>query len=127
MKPFRRTQVITFMAACAISTAWGQETPLVDQDALRAQIEAARKGAADARQAARDSLRIDINDQTRELTRDTVRAIEDRVWSNIDETALARINLGDMKILLAQDMTPKAQIAPMAPMPPMPPMPKGWN
>ena len=25
MKPFRRTQVITTMAACAISTAWGQQ------------------------------------------------------------------------------------------------------
>jgi len=126
MKPFRRSQVITLMAACAISTAWGQEAPL-DQDSLRAQIEAARKGAADARQAARDSLRIDINGQTREMTQDAIRALEERVWSNIDETALARIGVGDMKILLAQDMTPKAQIAPMAPMPPMPPMPKGWN
>ena len=129
MKPFRRTQVITFMAACAISTAWGQDTPRADRDAVREQMEAARKSAADAREAARkverDSLRIEISDQTREMAREAVRAAEDGVWSNIDVAALARIDVGS--ILLAQDMTPKAQIAPMAPMPPMPPMPKGWN
>ena len=122
MKPFRRTQVITLMAACAISTAWGQQLPLVDQDALREQMELARQKAAEARdtmridaQAARDAVRVEINEQTREMTRAAVRMAEDGVFRN----------LGDM-VLLAQDIAPKAPIAPMAPMP-MPRPAKGWN
>jgi tetratricopeptide (TPR) repeat protein len=122
MKPFRRTQVITLMAACAISTAWGQQVPLVDQDALREQMELARQKAAEARdtmridaQAARDAVRVEINEQTREMTRAAVRMAEDGVFRN----------LGDM-VLLAQDIAPKAPIAPMAPMP-MPRPAKGWN
>jgi HEAT repeat protein len=123
MKPFRTTQVITLMAACAISTAWGQqiagapqapgEPQAIDQD-VRGQIEAARKAA----EAAKDSLRFQINDQTMELTRDAVRAVEDHVWPNIDEFALAQIDTARMKMLMAQDIAPKAPMAPMAPMPP---------
>jgi TolA-binding protein len=115
MKPFRRTQVITLMAACAISTVWGQETPRGDQDAVRARAEAARQNAAEAReasrkdtQAERESLRLQINEQTRELTRYAVRGVEDGAFRSIEDV-----------ILLAQDIAPKA---PMAPMPPMPPM-----
>jgi HEAT repeat protein len=120
MKPFRRTQVITLMAACVTSIAWAQETPRVDQDTVREQIELARQKAISARDAARDaardSVRIEINDQTRELTRELARAAEDGVWAR---------GIGDA-MLLAQDIAPKAAMPPMPPMPPMVGM-KGWN
>jgi TolA-binding protein len=114
------------MAACVISAsataAWAQPVALVDQDALREQMELARQKAAEARdvmridaQAARDAVRVEIDDQTRELTRAAARIAEDGVFRN----------LGDI-VLLAQDIAPKAQIAPMPPMP-MPRPAKGWN
>jgi tetratricopeptide (TPR) repeat protein len=116
------------MAACAISTAWCQQE-LVDQDAVRAQMDAARQKAAEARDAAREdarnSLRIEINDQTRELTQDAVRAAEDGVFKSIGDMALSRIDLEGMKILLAQDYVPPK--APIAPMPPMAPRPFKFN
>src|SRR5580704_15469526 len=122
MKPFRRTQVITLMAACVISTAWGQQVQLVDRDALREQMELARQKAAEARdvmridaQAAQDMMRVEINEQTREMTEAAVRMAKDGVFRN----------LGDM-VLLAQDIAPKAPMAPMAPMP-MPRPLKAWN
>jgi TolA-binding protein len=122
MKPFRRTQVITLMAACVISTAWGQQVQLVDRDALREQMELARQKAAEARdvmridaQAAQDMMRVEIDEQTREMTEAAVRMAKDGVFSN----------LGDM-VLLAQDIAPKAPMAPMAPMP-MPRPLKAWN
>ena len=130
MKPFRRTQVITLMAACVTSIAWAQETPRVDQDTAREQMELARQKAAEAREAARkgdrDALRLQINDQTRELTREAVRAAEDGAFRNIEDYALAQIDVGGLKMLLAQDIAPKAPLAPMPPMPPMVGM-KGWN
>jgi tetratricopeptide (TPR) repeat protein len=123
MKPFRRTQVITLMAACVISTAWAQQVPLVDQDAMREQMELARQKAAGARdamridaEAARDAVRVELNEQKREMARAAVRMSEDEVFSN----------LGDM-VLLAQDIAPKAPMAPMPPIPPMPRLAKGWN
>jgi tetratricopeptide (TPR) repeat protein len=117
MKPFRRTQVITLMAACVISAsataAWAQPVALVDQDALREQIELARQKAAEAR----DAMRIDaqVRVEIDEKTRAAVHMAEDGVWNN----------LGDV-VLLAQDIAPKAPMAPMAPMP-MPRPLKGWN
>jgi len=136
MKPFRRTQVITIMAACAISTAWGQQpvaapqpapapkaavAPLaviapegwtvdaqsLDQD-IRDRIESARKSVEDA-----EGWRI--------FADDAVRAVENGVWSKIDTTVMAKIDTARMKMLMAQDITPRPAIAPMPPMPPMRP------
>jgi HEAT repeat protein len=130
MKPFRRTQVITLMAACAISTAWCQQTSLADQDAVRAQIDAARQNAAEAREAARrdaqasrDAVRLQIDEQLGAMTRDAVRGVQDGVFKGLEEGMLSQIDINGMKMLLAQDIAPKAQIAPMAPMPPMPARP----
>jgi HEAT repeat protein len=136
MKPFRTTQVITLMAACAISTAWGQqvaaapqapEVPQVFDQDFRDRIEAARKSAEDARNAARDSLRFEINDQTREAVRAAEEFARTKiVLPNMDEFAMAKIDLAGMKILMAQDVTPKAPMAPMPAPAPMPRM-KGFN
>jgi len=130
MKPFRRTQVITLMAACAISTAWCQQTSLADQDAVRAQMDAARQNAAEAREAARrntqtsrEAVRLQIDEQLGAMTRDAVRGVQDGVFKGIEEGMLSQIDINGMKMLLAQDIAPKAQIAPMAPMPPMPARP----
>jgi len=156
MKPFRRTQVITIMAACAISTAWGQQlagppqpaavpqlaggqqepaTPqpapapqaapaprawIVDDQFLdqgvRDQIEAARKYAEDAKAFAQDAREYKF------FAGDTLRAVQDGVWPGIDDTVMAKIDTARMKILMAQDITPKPAIAPMPPMQPMRPM-----
>jgi HEAT repeat protein len=154
MKPFRRTQVITIMAASAISTAWGQQvagTPqatappqaaaapqiagwqqdatappaqpqawLVDEQALdqdlRGRIDAARKYADDAREYTQASKEWQV------FAGDTVRAIQDKVWTNIDASVLAKIDASRMKILLAQEASPRPAAAPMAPMAPLPPM-----
>jgi HEAT repeat protein len=136
MKPFRRTQVITLMAACVLSTAWGQQAG-ADQDAVRAQMDAARQNAAEAREAAREDaqaarealrLKIDsqissqINEQTRAMAQDAVRAVENGVFDHIEDFTLAQIDTAAMKVLMAQDIAPKAPMAPMAPIPPMPPM-----
>jgi len=114
MKPFRRTQVITIMAACAISVAFGQQPPLPPQEPQ----EQARQAAADAREAARAETQAarewsqQIRAQSREFAQDAVRSIEDHVWTGI----------GDAAVLLAQDILPKAPIAPMPPMPPARPL-----
>ena len=142
MKPFRRTQVITLMAACAISTAWGQQDAgipqaaarrrsrapqaapapqawivndqYLDQD-VRDKIEAARKYAEDAKAYTRDAQDWQV------FAGDTALAIQDKVWSQIDAGVMAKIDTARMKILMAQDITPKPAIAPMPPMPPMRP------
>lgn len=151
MKPFRRTQVITFMAALAISTVWGQQAAgprargdWQSGDTERVQVEAARKAAqavressAEAREAARQAAqddregqRVAIREQVREqtravtqdFTRDAIRGVEDRAWSMVDLMPPGQI---DMAMLMAQDFTPKP---PVAPMPPMPARPlKGFN
>lgn len=115
MKPFRRTQVITLMAACAISTVWAQSA---DQDAFRMQIDAARKAAEDARSMVsrqiKESTVAQTYDLTKELTQDAIRVVEEQIGSNMD-AKLAQLR---MQVELAQDISPKV---PMAPMPPMPP------
>lgn len=136
MKPFRRTQVITIMAACAISTAlcqqaWGQSA---DADAVRAQIDAARAQTEAARKSVSDT-RDDLTRQIREattgqtlemtmkMTEDAMRIAEDQIASGLgDKLAQARISLE-----LAQDIAPKAAAAPMPPMPPMPARPFKFN
>jgi TolA-binding protein len=124
MKPFRRTQVITLMAACAISTVWGQQTPLVDQEAIRAQMDLAREKAGEARDKIREILKENTIERSMDMARDAVRAIEGRIDAGIgagigiglaDEIAQVRMNLE-----LAQDIMPKPATAPMPPMPPMP-------
>jgi HEAT repeat protein len=127
MKPFRRTQVITIMAACVLSTAWCQsadEDALRGQlDAVRAQTEAARKSATDMQEQLTRQLKeatVGQNlEMTRKMTEDAVRIAEDRIQFRLgDKLAQVRMNLE-----LAQDLAPKAPLAPMAPMPPMPPRP----
>jgi HEAT repeat protein len=115
MKPIRRTQVITIMAACAISTAlWGQSA-----DDVRAQMDLAREKAAQARQALTEQIKEATAGQSIEMSQkmaqDAMRMVEDQISSGLgDKLAQLRMNLE-----LAQDIAPKA------PLPPMPPMPMG--
>lgn len=118
MKLIRRTQVITIMAACALSTAWCQS----DEDAIRAQMEAARKGAIDMQDQLTRQMKEAAAGQTLEMTmkmtEDAVRKAEEQIaygWG--DKMAQAR-----MALELAQDVAPKAPIAAMPPMAPLPPM-----
>ena len=116
MKPFRRTQVITLMAACAISTVWGQSA---DQDAVREQMDLARQKAAEMQaQISRQIKEATIGqslEMSEKMVRDAIRMVEDQIGAGLgDKLAQAR-----MQIELAQDLAPKA---PMPPMPPMPPM-----
>jgi TolA-binding protein len=130
MKPFRRTQVITLMAACAISKVWGQQLPgptqppggqqAADLDAVRAQIEAAKEQAA----AARDSLRFQIKEdtllRTKEIAQDAIRAVQDGLWKDgvwKDIEGLTQIDLQGMKMELAQEIAPRAPQPPQAPQP----------
>jgi tetratricopeptide (TPR) repeat protein len=112
------------MAACAISTVWGQQTPLVDQEAIRAQMDLAREKAGEARDKIREILKENTIERSMDMARDAVRAIEGRIDAGIgagigiglaDEIAQVRMNLE-----LAQDIMPKPATAPMPPMPPMP-------
>jgi HEAT repeat protein len=134
------------MAAFAISTAWGQpvapppqpaavpqlagapQEPAAPQAApapqawivndqwldpdVRDKIEAARKYADDARAYAQDAREYKM------LAADAPRLIDD-AWSHIDDTVMAKIDTARMKILMAQDVTPRPAIAPMPPMRPM--------
>jgi HEAT repeat protein len=115
MKPIRKTQVITIMAACAISTAlWGQSA-----DDVRAQMDLAREKAAQARQALTEQIKEATAGQSIEMSQkmaqDAMRMVEDQISSGLgDKLAQLRMNLE-----LAQDIAPKA------PLPPMPPMPMG--
>ena len=125
MKPIRRTQVITIMAACAISTALCQPvaSQSADEDALRAQmdaararVEAARKSAADMRDQIKGAIAGQTLEMTERMAEDAMRMAEDQISSGLgDKLAQAR-----MQIELAQDIAPKAQTAPTPPMPPMP-------
>jgi HEAT repeat protein len=115
MKPIRKTQVITIMAACAISTAlWGQSA-----DDVRAQMDLAREKAAQARQALTEQIKEATAGQSIEMSQkmaqDAMRMVEDQISSGLgDKLAQLRMNLE-----LAQDIAPKP------PLPPMPPMPMG--
>jgi HEAT repeat protein len=116
MKPIRRTQVITIMAACAISIVWAQSA-----DDVRAQMDLAREKAAQARQALTEQIKEATAGQSMEMSQkmaqDAMRMVEDQISSGLgDKLAQARMSLE-----LAQDIAPKA------PMPPMPPMPAGRN
>jgi len=110
------------MAACAISTVWGQQLPLVDQDAVRAQMDLAREKAAEARDTLRRQLKDDTIERSMEMARDAVRAIEGGIDAGIG--AGIGIGIGDqlaqvrMNLELAQDIAPRAPMAPLAPMPP---------
>jgi HEAT repeat protein len=116
------------MAACAISTAWCQsadEDALRGQlDAVRAQVEAARKSGTDMSEQLRRQIKEATAGQTIEMTRkmteDAMRMAEDRIQFGLGDT-LAQVR---MNLELAQDIAPKA---PMPPMPPMPAMPVGRN
>jgi HEAT repeat protein len=155
MKPFRRTQVITFMAACAISGAYGQQstappaapqaqggpqiaggqqgsgTPQavivdqwLDQD-VRDRIDAARKYAEDAKDYIREGQNLaPMIQEWKSLASDALHAAQDdglsRIGANIDANIMAKIDLGRMGMLMAQDFTPKPPVAPMAPMPARP-------
>jgi tetratricopeptide (TPR) repeat protein len=145
MKPFRRTQVITLMAACAISTAWGQPVatpkpmpvPAIapgdwqpDLDRVRAQMDMAREKAAEARDILRDQIKEETIQRSMEMAQDAVRVIEGRIDSGFGGGFGAGIGIGigdklRLNLELAQDITPKAATAPMAPMAPMPP--KAFN
>jgi tetratricopeptide (TPR) repeat protein len=148
MKPFRRTQVITIMAACAISTALGQQLAgppqepgpaQADQDFMRSQIEAARQKGEQAREAARqkatemrESLRQltkqDAVEQARKFSVDAVRMVEDRVWKGVEDLAVYQVDKQRYAEMAQQYVELAQQIAPVAPLPPMPPMPaKAWN
>ncbi len=98
------------MAACAISTAWGQDV-VIDQDALRAQIDAARKAV----EAAKDSMPVAIDIQSMKI-QDAIRAAQDSL-KNFD-MPLAPFDTQGLKELWAQDMTPKVPLAPLPPSPP---------
>jgi TolA-binding protein len=136
------------MAACVILTAWSQqpaprpqpapepqavpEQAVMDQQALRELAEQARQIAAEAGEAARkddrgarESLRLQIDEQTRALTQEAIRGVENGVFQGVEGLALAQIDTARMKMLMAQDVAPKAPIAPMPPMPARPM--KGWN
>jgi tetratricopeptide (TPR) repeat protein len=152
MKPFRRTQVITLMAACAISTVWGRQDDLSDQvqrlkqqakamadearrsstiivdqglgDQVRALSEQAKALADDARGLkiaplgwSKDDLvdRVEVmREQAEWMAQDALRSVDSDVWKAAD---LGRFNFD----LLAQDIAPKAVVAPLPPMAPMPP------
>jgi tetratricopeptide (TPR) repeat protein len=126
------------MAACAISTAWGQPTaapkampaPAVapgdwpDMDRVRAQMDMAREKAAEARDILRDQLKEETIERSMDMARDAVRAIEGRIDSGFGEGFGTGIGIGDklrLNLELAQDITPKPATAPMAPMAPLTP------
>ena len=135
MKPFRRAQVITLMAACVISTAWGQ--PLADrQDELSAKAKALQDQAGAMAEAAQRASKVDlgalsdkaeaIREQANRMAQDAVRAVENGVWNGIegdvwksvDDFAFSQIDSARMKFEIAQDIAPRAPMAPLAPMPP---------
>jgi HEAT repeat protein len=148
MKPFRRTQVITIMAACAISTALGQQLAgppqepgparLADQDMMRSKIETLRQNGEEAREAARqkatemrESLRQmtkeDTVERAKKFSVDAVRMVEDRVWKGVEDLALYQIDKRGYAEMAQQYVELAQQIAPVAPLPPMAPMPaKAW-
>src|ERR1700722_13443990 len=130
MKPFRRTQVITIMAACAISSVFAQQASVDDLAAqtqmMKAQAKAqAQTMAEDAKRWTQDlNLNLDLNldvykddawrgkvDAMREMSEymalDATHMVEGQNWKGLEDL-----------VLLAQDIAPKAPMAPMAPIPP---------
>ena len=110
MKPFCRTQVITLMAACAISTVWCQSA---DQDAVREQMDLARQKAAEMQaQISRQIKEATIGqslEMSEKMARDAIRMVEDQIGADLgDKLAQAR-----MQIELAQDLAPKAPMPPV--------------
>jgi tetratricopeptide (TPR) repeat protein len=157
MKPFRRTQVITLMAACAISTVWGRQDDLseqvqrlkqqakamadeaqrsskiiIDGDQIRALSGQAKALADDVRGLkiaplgwSKDGLadRVEaMREQAEWMAQDAVRSVDSDVWRIADDAVIAQMDLGHLNLdLLAQDVAPKAMVAPLPPMAPMPP------
>jgi tetratricopeptide (TPR) repeat protein len=134
MKPFRRTQVITIMAACAISTGWGQQQPQaaqptappqargmvqLDQDLLQEQIERAAQKADIALQGVDGArLKMDLDMALQEMKLRTLDLSRDQVWKDFEGINLSQMDAARSKIeLLAQDIAPKVPMAPIAPMP----------
>lgn len=135
------------MAACAISTAWGQQAAggqqapgapqavdpqvldvqVLDQDAIRAQMDMAREAAQAAKDAVREYTRGQVDYQLKDMAGDAVRAADERAWSKFGDMALAQIDTARMKMLMAQDAMPKPAAAPMPPMAPMRPYKMGYD
>jgi HEAT repeat protein len=112
------------MAACAISTAFGQQasTPLIDQDEFRAQMDRARQNAELARQKAeqmRDEISWKIKEgameQSLAFAEDAMRLVEGKLDLNLD----LKFGKAGALMALAQEAgaKPIPPIAPMAPMP----------
>jgi len=122
MKPFRRTKVVTFMAACAIS-AFGQQTSSDALDQVRAQVEAARKQA----DAVRDQIKARAGAKSAKdwISDDVPRSVDAQRWKL--EGQLGEIDLQQLKFdtdaLNLNLNLELAQAGPIPPMPPMPPMP----
>jgi tetratricopeptide (TPR) repeat protein len=127
MKPIRRTQVITIMAACAISSVFAQPVSVDDLAAQTQMMKAQAKAMADeAKQWTQDlnlNLNIDVwkddawrgkvdamRDMSEHMALDATHMVEGQNWKGIEDM-----------LLLAQDIAPKAPMAPVAPMAPMPP------
>ncbi len=134
------------MAACAISTAVGQQAtsghpqPAAapqapgqqqwpDMDEIRIQVDLAREKMDTARDVLRDQIKQETIERSMEMARDAVRAVEGQAISGIgfgfgqgigESLAQARMNLE-----LAQDISPKPPMPPAAPMPM--PSPKAFN
>jgi HEAT repeat protein len=83
MKPFRRTQVITLMAACAISTVWGQTPPAapdVWSDKVQELKDQARAFAERAKQQAKTlGVQGDAWGDQAQTLRDQAKAMADDV------------------------------------------------
>ena len=124
MKPIRRTEVITIMAACAMSSVFAQPASVDDFAAQTQMMKAQAKAMADdAKQWSQDlnlNLNIDVykgdawrgkvdamRDMSEYMALDATHMVEAQNWKGLEDL-----------VLLAQDIAPKAPMAPMAPMPP---------
>jgi HEAT repeat protein len=106
------------MAGCITSAGLAQG--LVDMDAVRAQVDMARQDMEKARQAEKDGLRFQIDDQMRDLVRGTLDTIDE----NVLRDELKQVRISERQIAMLQDAAPRPMPAP-APMAPMAPMPPG--
>lgn len=87
----------------------------LDQD-VRDKIDAARKYAEDAKDYFRDAQEWKV------FAGDAVRAVQDNIWPMVDANIMAKIDTSRLKMLMAQEVTPKPAIAPTVPMAPGRPM-----
>src|ERR1700735_3094420 len=124
MKPIRRTEVITIMAACAMPSVFAQPASVDDFAAQTQMMKAQAKAMADdAKQLSQDlNLHLDIDGYKGDAWRGKVDAMRDMSeYMALDATHMVEAQnwkgLEDL-VLLAQDIAPKAPMAPMAPMPP---------